>query len=47
MSPLVRVSFDALVDPASALAVKVVATSTLLSALEQGVDVPTGAHMAV
>ncbi len=47
VSPLLRIALEILEDPYSALGVKNVACATILIAIEQGVEVPTGSHMSV
>lgn len=46
MSPLLRLALDVLEEPSTAPGLHSVACSTLLSALDNAIDVPTGAHMA-
>jgi len=46
MPPLLRVALDTLQDPATAPGLRTVACATLLTALEQAVEVPAGGHMA-
>jgi len=46
MSALLRLALDALQDAATAPGLRSVACSTLLSALDNAVDVPSGSHMA-
>lgn len=47
MLPLVQVAFDLLNDPTAVVSTKNVACATILAALEHGLEVPAGAHMAV
>jgi len=44
--PLLRVGLETLQDPATAPGLRAVACSTLLVALDNAVEVPTGSHMA-
>jgi len=46
MSPLLRVALETLETPATAPGLRVVACATLLSALDNAIEVPPGSHMA-